>query len=180
VNNLLLLSRADADQVRLRQEPVGLETVALETYEALERLARRKNIHMEFEEMEEAPLLGDALWLEQLARNLVQNAINYTPEGGSVFLSVALEREEDQAWAVFRVRDTGPGIPAEHLPHLFDRFYRVDMGRSREQGGSGLGLNIVRWIAESHGGSVRVESVVGKGTTFTARLPARETPPSAE
>src|SRR5262249_4646920 len=99
--------------------------------------------------------------------NLLHNAINYTPEGGFVFLS--LRSEEG---AVLNVRDTGHGIPAEHLPYIFDRFYRVDSGRSRDQGGSGLGLNIARWIAESHGGQITVASEIGKGTTFTVRLPA--------
>lgn len=176
VNNLLLLSRADADQVRLKQEPLSLDEVALASYEPMERLARRKNITLDIEAMDSVRLLGDALWLGQLITNLLHNAINYTPEGGSVVLSLAHVPDpnapEGPGSAVLRVRDTGPGIPAEHLPHLFDRFYRVDSGRSRDQGGSGLGLNIARWIAESHGGQISVTSEVGKGTTFTVRLPA--------
>ena len=78
------------------------------------------------------------------------------------------------------MRDTGPGIPEEHLPHIFDRFYRVDSGRSRDQGGSGLGLNIARWVAESHGGSIEVESEPGRFTEFCVRLPpaGRALPPA--
>ncbi|HZP83832.1 MAG TPA: heavy metal sensor histidine kinase [Chthonomonadaceae bacterium] len=176
VNNLLLLSRADADQVRLKQEPLSLDEVALAAYEPMERLARRKNITLDIEAMDSVRLRGDSLWLGQLITNLLHNAINYTPEGGSVVLSLTHVPDpnalDGPGCAVLSVRDTGPGIPAEHLPHIFDRFYRVDSGRSRDQGGSGLGLNIARWIAESHGGQISVASEVGKGTTFTVRLPA--------
>jgi heavy metal sensor kinase len=176
VNNLLLLSRADADQVRLRQEPLSLDELALEIFEKMEPLARQKNIRLDIAEMEEVNLLGDSLWLNQLLRNLLQNAINYTPEGGSVLLSIKYEPATEPPYAVIGVQDTGVGIPKEHIPHLFDRFYRVDSGRSRDQGGSGLGLNIVRWVTEAHQGTVHVESEVGKGTTFTVRLPAQPTP----
>jgi heavy metal sensor kinase len=173
VNNLLLLSRADADQVRLNHEPVALQEIVLTTFETLERLARRKNIVLDFAEMEEVTIHGDALWLQQLFTNLIHNAIHYTPEGGSVTLSLTTTMlgEPPTSCACFAVADTGPGIPAEHLPFLFDRFYRVDSGRSREQGGSGLGLNIARWVAESHGGKITISSTVGQGTVFTVLLP---------
>lgn len=172
VNNLLLLSRADADQVRLNHAPVALHEIVLATFETLERLAHRKNIALDFAEMDEVVLQGDALWLQQLFTNLIHNAIHYTPEGGHVTISLTASTDESQnPCASFSVSDTGPGIPAEHIPFLFDRFYRVDSGRSREQGGSGLGLNIARWVAESHGGHITVTSTVGKGTTFTVLLP---------
>jgi len=172
VNNLLLLSRADADQVRLKREPVALDQVAMQAFEPMERLAHRKNISLDIQEMEEIILPGDALWLQQLITNLLHNAINYTPEGGTVTLSLVREDAGEEA-AVLSVRDTGPGIPAEHLPYIFDRFYRVDSGRSRDQGGSGLGLNIARWVAESHGGTLTAASTPGLGSTFTVRLPLR-------
>jgi len=173
VNNLLLLSRADADQVRLNQDPVALHEIVLTTFETLERLARRKNIALDFADMDEVTIRGDALWLQQLFTNLIHNAIHYTPEGGSVTLSLisTTSGDPEMPFARFSVEDTGPGIPAEHLPFLFDRFYRVDSGRSRDQGGSGLGLNIARWVAESHGGEITIASVVGKGTVFTVLLP---------
>ncbi|HLK56463.1 MAG TPA: ATP-binding protein [Chthonomonadaceae bacterium] len=171
VSNLLLLSRADADQVRLKQEPVALHEVVMAAYEPMARLAFRKSITLDMDTIDEVYLRGDALWLQQLITNLIHNAINYTPEGGCVTLSLILEAANGGNEALFQVRDTGPGIPAEHLPFLFDRFYRVDAGRSRDQGGSGLGLNIAHWIAESHGGSISVDSVVGQGTAFTVRLP---------
>ena len=167
VNNLLLLSRADADQVRLKHEPVALDQIAMQAYEPMERLAHRKTITLDIAAMEEITLSGDGLWLHQLITNLLHNAINYTPEGGKATLS--LVREGDTA--VLKVWDTGPGIPPQDLPHIFDRFYRVDSGRSRDQGGSGLGLNIARWVVESHGGVLSVESVLGEGATFIARLP---------
>ena len=224
VNNLLLLSRADADQVRLQHEPVALDQVAMQAFEPMERLAHRKSITLDIAAMEEITLTGDGLWLHQLITNLLHNAINYTPEGGTVTLSLTREASlaplpphphagtrsggsplahaarpptptesaplppnnggklaadgasqgPGQEFAVLKVWDTGPGIPPEHLPHIFDRFYRVDSGRSREQGGSGLGLNIARWVVESHGGALTAESEPGQGATFTARLPVKD------
>lgn len=171
VNNLLLLSRADAEQVLLRQEPLSLDEVAMQVYEKLEPIAHKRKVRLEMAEMEEVNMRGDALWLQQLLRNLLQNGINYTPEGGSVTLSVLNREQEGRHWGILEIRDTGVGIPQEHIPHLFDRFYRVDAARSRDQGGSGLGLNIVAWVAEAHGGTISVQSTVGVGTTFTVQLP---------
>lgn len=173
VNNLLLLSRADADQVRLNHEPVALHEIVLATFETLERLARRKNIAIDFADMEEVTIQGDALWLQQLFTNLIHNAVHYTPDGGRVTLALTTvpSAGAEPSAACFSVTDTGPGIPPEHLPFLFDRFYRVDSGRSREQGGSGLGLNIARWVAESHGGRIAISSTVGQGSVFTVFLP---------
>ncbi len=179
VNNLLLLSRADADQVRLKHEVISLDETAMASYETVERLAQRKHITLDIAEMQDARIEGDALWVQQLITNLLINAVNYTPEGGTVTLSVVCEDAETSdipnamtlPHAKLSVSDTGIGIAPEHLPSLFDRFYRVDSGRSREAGGSGLGLNIARWVAESHHGQIRVESKVGKGTVFTVLLP---------
>src|SRR5581483_7611145 len=102
-------------------------------YEPMERLARRKNIELDIEAMDPVRLNGDALWLGQLITNLLHNAIHYTPEGGSVALSLTHQPDPDAlegpGWALLEVRDTGPGIPPEHLSHIFDRFYRVDSGR---------------------------------------------------
>ncbi len=189
VTNLLLLARTDADQVRLKQEPVALHEIAMQAYEPMERLARRKSILLDIAEMEEVQIRGDALWVQQLITNLLHNAINYTPEGGKVTLSLKLAPSRESYsksqlstskqtalgdFALLSVSDTGPGIPAEHLNHIFDRFYRVDSGRSRDQGGSGLGLNIVKWIAESHGGVIVVESEVGTGTVFSVKFPVMQ------
>jgi heavy metal sensor kinase len=180
VNNLLLLSRADADQVRLKQEPVLLHDVAMAAYERMASLAHRKHINLDIGAMEEVTISGDALWLQQLITNLLHNAINYTPSGGDVTLILTREDAADYdlqaaSCVCVSIEDTGPGIAPEHLPHLFDRFYRVDSGRSRDQGGTGLGLNIAKWIAESHNGKILVRSTVGKGTTFKVALPVEST-----
>jgi heavy metal sensor kinase len=167
VENLLLLARADAEQIQIRREHLRLEDVVMEAYEQLEGQARRRQITLDIGTMEEAEVEGDPLWLGQILTNLLNNAIKYTPEGGTVTLSLEVIDQEGRV----AVTDTGPGIPAEHLPHIFDRFYRVDSGRSRDAGGVGLGLNIAQWAAQTQGGRIEVESEVGKGTTFTLCLP---------
>lgn len=108
----------------------------------------------------------------QLMKNLMENAMKYNRDGGSVTVTAVTER----GVAVIRVADTGIGIPAEHLDRIFERFYRVDKGRSREQGGTGLGLSIVKHIVSLYGGDIQVESEVGKGTVFTVRLPLAKRP----
>jgi heavy metal sensor kinase len=167
IENLLLLARMESDRIAVRREPVALDDLLLAVYELQEPLARRKGLTLEIVEAQEAAVSGDPLWLHQMATNLVNNAIKYTPAGGRIALVLVQEGEE----AVLRVSDNGIGIPAEHLPFIFDRFYRVDSGRSRESGGSGLGLSIVQWVADTHGGRVEVESEPGQRTCFTVRLP---------
>ena len=112
-------------------------------------------------------LRADEDLLLQLLLNLLDNAIKYTPSGGRVTAGWSTNGAQVELW----VRDTGVGIAPEHLPHIFDRFYRADKARSRAEGGVGLGLSICRWIAEAHGGSISVESEPGQGSTFTVRLP---------
>lgn len=178
VENLLLLARADANQIQIQRELIDMQGLALGVYEQLEPLAHRKGVALDLGLLEEAMVEGDPLWLNQIAVNLVNNAIKYTPEGGNVTLALRLAATTGQdktgeiARAEFSVSDTGPGIPAIHLPRIFDRFYRVDSGRSRDAGGVGLGLNIAKWAAEAQGGRIDVESEVGVGTTFTLSLPA--------
>ncbi|HKS16434.1 MAG TPA: ATP-binding protein, partial [Planctomycetota bacterium] len=111
---------------------------------------------------------GDPDYLERAVSNLVDNAIKYTPEGGRIRVSA----KQDESTVVIEVADTGIGIPPTDVPRVFERFYRVDKSRSREMGGTGLGLSIVKHVVQVHGGTVDVESVVGKGTTFRVRLPA--------
>jgi signal transduction histidine kinase len=113
------------------------------------------------------PVTADSTALRQVIANLVDNAIRYTPRGGRV--TVFADREGGGVWV--GVRDTGVGIPVEHLPRIFERFYRVDPARSREAGGTGLGLSIVRHLAEAHGGRVRADSTLGRGTTVAAFFP---------
>ncbi|SRR5579862_90677 len=113
------------------------------------------------------PFQGDAVLLERVLNNLLDNAIKYTAEGGTMTISA----ESAPEWTKISVRDTGVGIPARDLPHIFERFYRVEKARSREAGGTGLGLSIVKHIAELHGGGVSAESVYGEGTVITVSLP---------
>jgi signal transduction histidine kinase len=118
-------------------------------------------------EEDQITVLGDADKLKQLLLNLVDNAIQYTPKGGQITLGLVREG----GWARLTVADTGIGIPPEDLPHVFERFYRVDKARSRSAGGAGLGLSIASWIAQAHGGYIGVSSEPGRGTTFTVWLP---------
>ena len=110
---------------------------------------------------------GDSARLRQMVRNVLDNAIKYTPSGGKVYVELDRSGEE----VLLRVSDTGIGIPANALPNIFDRFYRVDQARTREEGGSGLGLSIVKQIIEAHGGRVSVQSEVGAGTVLTLIVP---------
>jgi heavy metal sensor kinase len=169
VGDLLLLAQADAG-LPMRREPVSLDTLMLEVYRQLRVIANGVNVTIGEEDA--VTVVGDPDRLKQLIINLADNAIRYTPPGGQVRLS--LKRVD--GWAQLCVSDSGPGIPPEHLPHIFERFYRVDKARSRREtgavsGGAGLGLSIAQWIAQSHGGQIDVQSETGKGTRFTVRLP---------
>lgn len=167
VESLLLLARADSGQNLIRREPVELGDVLLRAYESLEDMAARQHISVLIEEVDDVTVSGDPLWLNQILVNLISNGIKYTPEGGEV--SVALRTVGDHA--ELTVQDTGIGIAPEHLPHIFDRFYRVDEGRARAAGGTGLGLSITRWAVEEHDGEIAVESEVGSGTLIRVRFP---------
>ena len=166
VADLLALARADSGQPLVR-EPVELDALLIEAYQQQRRLA--DGVTLTLGEIEQVEILGDADRLKQLVLNLVDNALRYTPRGGEVTLDVT----GDGQWAMLRVDDTGVGIPPEHLPHIFDRFYRVDSPRTRQGGGTGLGLAICKWVAEAHGGRIEVVSTVDLGSTFTVYLPAR-------
>ena len=174
VADLLFLADADTDK-SIAHEAIDLDDIMSEAYLDAVRISVREDgmREVKLERNDEVTVRGDAERLRQLIRNLVENAIRYTPADGTV--SLALRRHGPVA--EITVADTGIGIAPEHLPHIFERFYRVDRGRSRALGGTGLGLSIVRQVAEAHGGQVRVRSVPGEGTTFTVALPvAVETP----
>ncbi|RME49423.1 MAG: sensor histidine kinase [Chloroflexi bacterium] len=164
INDLLLLAQADAG-VQLRHELVEIDSLLLEVYRQGQALADGVNLRLTTQDR--AVVTGDPDRLKQLLLNLVDNALKYTPAGGRVSLGLAREN----GWVRIDIADTGVGIPAEDLPHIFERFYRVDKARSRKHGGTGLGLSIARWIADVHGGHIDVESEVGEGTTFTVWLP---------
>jgi signal transduction histidine kinase len=163
VDDLLLLTEIESGQLAQPQR-VLLKDILSEELERARTLAGSRKIDVS--QQEDLAINGDAQSLKQLLGNLVDNAIKYTPEHGTITLSLL----RDGSWARLEVTDTGIGIPPEHLPHIFDRFYRVDKARSRASGGTGLGLAIVKGIAEQHGGKVNVTSEPGKGSTFTVRL----------
>jgi heavy metal sensor kinase len=168
VNGLLLLARADAGEVELRREPVDLSTVAAEVAEMFEPLAEERGIALRLNAPTPVLIQGDPTRLAQLATNLVDNAIKFTEEGGAIVVKV--ERAGGRASLV--VSDSGVGIPPDRLPHIFERFSQAEPARSSK--GSGLGLNICRWIVEAHGGTIRAESQPGRGCSFTVELPAAE------
>lgn len=166
VEGLLTLARADAGEAPLERQAVDLGAVVGETAAMLAPLAAEKGVSLAFDGGR-AEATGDRNLLRQMATNLLANAVAYNRPGGSVQASLRTEG----GTAVLEVRDTGIGISAEDLPHVFDRFYRADKARSREMGGSGLGLAITKWIVEAHGGTIGLESRVGEGTTVRVRLP---------
>lgn len=167
VEQLLMLSRADAGQVKLRQERVDLAELAQEVVEHLGVLAEEKRQVIRVEETGAVPTQVDRLVLRQALVNLCDNAIKYGPEGSSIRVAV---RAEDQS-AILEVEDHGAGIPKECQKHIFERFYRVDKARSRQFGGAGLGLSIARWAVEVQGGRIELESEEGKGSIFRIVLP---------
>ncbi len=171
VNNLLLLARADAGQAALQRERLDLGDVALDVIERLAPLARQNHLEVAAGDLPELTLCGDRVYLAQMLTNLIENAIKYTTGVGH---RVWVDIEDRAGWGCVRVSDDGPGISAEHLPHVFDRFYRADPARSYAEDtpdGSGLGLSIVQWVAAAHGGSVSVSSQIGHGAIFEVRLP---------
>ena len=170
LGDLLLLARADTGGLPLRHEPVELDNILFEVYRQVSRI--EKPVSVDLTAVDQAMILGDEDRLKQLILNLVDNSIKYTQPGGAVRLSL----DKDSGWAHLTVSDTGVGIPPEDLPHIFDRFYRVDKARSRAQGGSGLGLAIAKWIVLAHGGTIQVDSTVGQGTTFRVTLPLYQPP----
>ena len=167
VGGLLLLAQAESGKLALNMKRVELDLLLTEVFQEMSILAGSR-VHLRLNEIDQAYVNGDRDRLKQVFINLVANAIQYTPQGGDIFLS--LENVAGQARII--CRDTGPGIPAEDLPHIFERFYRAEKSRTRrETTGFGLGLSIANWIVERHGGRIEVNSQEGKGTTFAIWLP---------
>ncbi len=167
VGGLILLVQAEAGKLALNLKPVELDTLLLEVFHEMRVLAG-SNVQLKLADIDQVQVNGDRDRLKQVLLNLVGNAIQYTPPGGVVFLSLAIIGEQVR----IIVRDTGPGIPAEDLPFIFERFYRAEKSRTRTRtSGFGLGLSIVQWIVENHGGTIKVESKEGQGTTFAIWLP---------
>lgn len=171
INDLLLLAQADSGALQLQWAPVEMDTLLLEIYRQTKRVAELRKgpgaLDVRLGHEDQALVWGDRERLRQLLLNLTDNAIKYTPEGGTVTLSLTNE----EGWVRITVRDTGIGIHPNNQERIFERFYRTDKARSREMGGSGLGLSIVQWIAQAHNGRVTVESEMQQGSTFTLWLP---------
>lgn len=165
VADLLALARADAG-VQVRRQSVELDRVVMEALSEARHLARGQRLTID--RLEPITLMGDEDRLKQLCLILLDNALKYTPASGQVGVSLS----QTDGRVILQVQDTGVGIPAGDLPHVFDRFYRADPARSRDPGGTGLGLAIGKWIVEQHGGEIALASQSGIGTTVTVLLPA--------
>ena len=165
--SLLTLTRADGGQIPLAFEAVDVGDLVAGVVEQLPPAAGDQGVDLRLDTGPPVTMEVDQDLLIQLMLNVLDNAIKYTPNGGLVNAGWGTNGQRVE----LRVRDTGPGIAAEDIPYVFDRFYRADKARSRAAGGVGLGLAISRWIAEAHGGSIHVVSTLGEGSTFTVSLP---------
>lgn len=159
--DLLMLAKSDSGQIPLNKSSLDLDELVADSIEILQPLANQQDVQIQHRR-QPVPILGDRNRLRQLIDNLIKNAIVYNHPGGTVTVEVTRKGER----AILRVGDTGPGIAAVDLPHVFDRFYRIDTARSRDQGGSGLGLSICKSIADQHEGLLTVASEPGVGSTF--------------
>ena len=167
VEGLLALSRLDTGEAQTQRERFDLVALVATTADQMSLLAEDKHITVVCASSEHVMIEGDQAKLKQVVVNLLDNAIKYTPNGGRIDLTITQEAGE----AVLDVADDGIGIPPEALPHVFKRFFRVDGSRSRDQGGAGLGLSIVKSICDAHGARVEVRSTPGRGSCFRLRVP---------
>jgi heavy metal sensor kinase len=167
VESLLAISRLDAGEAKLDRLPLDLSAIADSTCAEMRILAHEKSIALHTFVDRDVWVNGDRTRLQQVVVNLIDNAIKYTPEGGTVEVRVRNEGSR----AILEVSDSGAGIPADSLPHIFERFYRVDKARSRASGGAGLGLSIVKSICAAHGAEIHVSSQEGQGSYFRVELP---------
>ena len=184
VDDLLFLSRADIGGIRLNKEEINLTEILNEVIFQMNILAQAKNIRIETSNHHgDIHIFGDALRIRELFLNLIENGIKYTEDGGSIHITFikdnlphdksSPDRTEGEQKEFVRiiVSDTGIGIAEEDQERIFDRFFRVDKARSRDQGGSGLGLSICKWIVEAHHGEITIESEIEKGSSFIVKLP---------
>ena len=171
VNQLLLISESEADHLKLEGEPVRLHDVVARTMEMFRGVAESRDLTLSLERLDEVVVSGNGVHLRQVVSNLIDNAIKYTPAGGRIDVELATQ----DGVCRFVVRDDGPGIAADDLPHIFERFYRADRSRTRDGGahGNGLGLSICQAVVTAHDGDIRCDSRPGAGTTMTVILPLR-------
>ena len=170
VSDLLTLVQMDSQNVKLTRENLSIAQLIKENAHRLTPIANQKGQKIVLQLQDSCDIYADKSKLNQVIYNLMENAVKYTQASGVI--RVTLQRQGRNA--IFRVSDNGPGIPKENLPHIFDRFYRVDKARSREKGGTGLGLSIVHQLVLLHGGSINVESEEGRGATFIVELPLHQ------
>ena len=168
VDSLLTIARADAGQIRLKKEPVAVLPFVREVTSLLDVLAEEKHQRLSIDSAVSAEVQADQPILRQVLINLLDNAIKHSPGGGRISIRV---RTGDNGSVAVEVEDSGPGIPIEHRERVFDRFYRIDDSRSREQGGAGLGLAFAKWGAEVHGGRLELDCHEGRGCIFRLWLP---------
>ncbi len=168
IDDLQDLALAEAGQLRLERQPVAVEETVERAAGPLRPQFAARGVKLEMELANDLPVVDvDAERIGQVLRNLLNNALSHTPEGGTVTISASHAGDSVEV----KVTDTGTGIVPDHLPYVFERFYRADRSRARATGGAGLGLTIARQIVEAHGGNIRVESELGHGATFTFDLP---------
>ncbi|MEM7130862.1 MAG: HAMP domain-containing sensor histidine kinase [Chloroflexota bacterium] len=179
ISDLLLLAQADSGGLKLNEEIVEMDTLLLDIYRQTRRIANRTKgadgLLVRIGSEDQALVKGDRDRLRQLLLNLAENAVKYTPIGGTITLSLT----KSEGLVQVQIQDTGIGISEENQQLIFDRFYRTDKARSREMGGSGLGLSICQWIAKAHGGRITVKSSLHKGSEFTLWLPTLDRESSA-
>lgn len=169
LDNLLTISRADSGHIQLHLAQVPVFSLLRDAVSIFEILIEEKALRVTVDGNETVEVEGDAVFLRQAFVNVIHNAVKYSPPGGSISAHVAAGTLD---CVIVEIRDDGPGIPIEDQPRIFDRFYRVDKARWRESGGAGLGLSIVKWTIEAHGGTVTLDSEPNHGATFRITLPA--------
>lgn len=167
VDDLLNLARADSGNAKIEEREFYLNDLLAECCRSAQAMAGARGVQVECRCEGDAPFRGDEELLHRAVMNLLDNAIRYTPPGGKITAALQAEAGEMR----ITIADTGAGIPPEVAPHVFERFYRSDEARSRQNGGFGLGLSIVKWVAEAHRGAVEVASRPGAGSVFTLTLP---------
>ena len=170
VSDLLTLVQMDSQNVKLTRENLSIAQLIKDNAHRLTPIANQKGQKIVLQLQDSCDIYADKSKLNQVIYNLMENAVKYTQASGVI--RVSLQRQGRNA--IFKVSDNGPGIPKENLPHIFDRFYRVDKARSREKGGTGLGLSIVHQLVLLHGGAISVESEEGRGATFIVELPLHQ------
>ncbi|NLN78444.1 MAG: PAS domain-containing sensor histidine kinase, partial [Armatimonadetes bacterium] len=171
LSDLMEIAKREAGITQLKPSAVNISKALERAYSTLAPMAAQNEINVSFDVPLDMLAVVDELQFIHLVRNLIDNAIKYTPAGGQVDVTA---KRLDEGGLSISVRDTGIGIPQGELERIFDRFYRVDKARSRKMGGTGLGLAIVKDIVQAHGGKLYVDTQLGKGSTFTVVLPEGE------